>query len=218
MIMAQTPPHGGVSFLRLPAEGPNWISVKMGKKVLHLHRRGFTLIEVMIAMSIVGIGILSMMQLFTACTIQNRQAVNMTAAMLLAQNIQETMAGLPFSDPAYGKTYFGPEPGQTLASYDDIDDFDDGDGGKGTAAAKIFNPPIDSARQQITQLSNYAQDVSVWPVYVNQLSSNSNPSSPDTSQLTYTGAARVTVRILHRQSPTKPWTEVYRTSWIRVAD
>ena len=27
--------------------------------------------------------------------------------MLLAENIQETMAGLSFSDPAYGKTYFG---------------------------------------------------------------------------------------------------------------
>jgi hypothetical protein len=172
----------------------------------------------MLATAIVGIGILSMMQLFTACTIQNRQAVNMTAAMLLAQNVQETMAGLAFSDPAFGKTYFGPEPGQTVASYDDIDDFDDGDGGKGTAAAKIFNPPIDSTRQPIAQMANYAQDVSVWPVYTNQLSSNANPSSPDTSQLAYTGAARVTVRILHRRDAGAPWAEVYRTSWIRVAD
>lgn len=172
----------------------------------------------MLATSIVGIGIVSMMQLFAACTQQNRQAVNMTTAMLLAQNVQETMAGLPFSDPAYGKTYFGPEPGQTLASYDDIDDFDDGDGGKRTAAAKIFNPPIDSTRQPITQLADYAQDVSVWPVYTNQLSANSNPSSPDMSQTSYTGAARVTVMILHRRNPTDAWTEVYRTSWIRVAE
>jgi hypothetical protein len=36
--------------------------------------------------------------------------------------------------------------------------------------------------------------------------------------LTYTGAARVTVRILHRPTSTSSWTEVYRTSWIRVAD
>jgi prepilin-type N-terminal cleavage/methylation domain-containing protein len=180
--------------------------------------RGFTLLEAMLATSIVGIGILSMMQLFTACTIQNRQAVNMTAAMLLAQNVQETMAGLAFSDPAFGKTYFGPEPGQTVGSFDDIDDFDDGDGGKGTAAAKIFNPPIDSTRQQIPQMANYAQDVSVWPVYPNQLSSNSNTSAPDMNQLTYTGAARVTVRILHRRDATAAWTEIYRTSWIRVAE
>jgi Tfp pilus assembly protein PilV len=192
----------------------------MGNAFRHLRSRtgGFTLIEAMLATTIVGVGILSMMQLFTACTQQNRQAVNMTTAMLLAQNIQETMAGLPFSDPAYGKTYFGPEPGQTLASYDDIDDFDDGDGGKRTTAAKVFNPPIDSTRQPITQLSPYAQDVSVWPVYTNQLSSNSNPNSPDVSQLSYTGAARVTVMILHRQNPTDKWTEVYRTSWIRVAE
>jgi prepilin-type N-terminal cleavage/methylation domain-containing protein len=171
-------------------------------------RHGFTLMEAMLAMSIVGVGILSMMQLFTACTFQNRQAVNMTTAMLLAQNVQETMAGLTFSDPAFGKTYFGAEPGQTVGSYDDVDDFD----------AKTFNPPIDSVRQPVSALPNYAQVVSVWPVYANQLSSNANTVSPDVSQTTYTGAARVTVRVLHRRDAASPFNEVYRTSWIRVAD
>ena len=181
-------------------------------------RRGFTLLEAMLATMIVGVGILSMMQLFTACTLQNRSALNMTTAMLLAQNVQETMAGLSFADPAFGRTYFGPEPGQTLGSYDDIDDFDDGDGGKGTAAAKILNPPIDSTRQPISQLAQYAQDVSVWPVYWNKLNSNTNPWSPDVSQLSDQDAARVTVRILHRRTATDAWTEVYRLSWIRVKD
>ena len=128
------------------------------------------------------------------------------AAMLLAENIQETMAGLSFSDPAFGKTYFGVEPGQSMAGYDDIDDFD----------GKTFNPPIDSTRTAITSLSQYSQVISVWPVYSNQLSANSNTASPDISQTTYTGAARVMVRILHRQNPTDVPTEVYRTSWIRV--
>jgi len=169
-------------------------------------RRGFTLIEASLATIIIGVGVLSMMQLFTACTKQNGAASNMTTAMLLAENIQETMAGVSFSDPAYGKTYFGPEPGQTLHSYDDIDDFD----------GKTFSPPIDSTRSAIPSLSQYSQVISVWPVYANQLSANSNTASPDISQTTYTGAARVTVRILHQQSPTDAPTEVYRTSWIRV--
>jgi Tfp pilus assembly protein PilV len=173
-----------------------------------LRRGGFTLIEASLATIIVGVGILSMMQLFTACTRTNGAAVNMTTAMLLAENIRETMAGLSFSDPAYGKTYFGAEPGQTLGSYDDIDDFD----------GKTYNPPIDSTRQTISSLSEYSQVVSVWPVYATQLSSNSNPASPDFSQTTYTGAARVTVRILHRRTPTSTPNEVYRTSWIRVAE
>ena len=170
------------------------------------HRPGFTLIEASLATVIVGVGVLSMMQLFTACTKQNGAAANMTTAMLLAENIQETMAGLSFSDPAFGRTYFGVEPGQTLPSYDDIDDFD----------GKTFSPPIDSTRTAIASLSQYSQVISVWPVYANQLSSNSNPASPDLSQVTYTGAARVMVRILHRQHPGDTPTEVYRTSWIRA--
>jgi prepilin-type N-terminal cleavage/methylation domain-containing protein len=169
-------------------------------------RRGFTLIEASLATVIVGVGILSMMQLFTACTRQNAAAADMTTAMLLAENIQETMAGLSFSDPAFGRTYFGPEPGQTLPSYDDVDDFD----------GKTFSPPIDSTRQPITTLSQYSQVISVWPVYPNQLSANSNTTSPDITQTTYTGAARVTVRILHTQHPGDTPNEVYRTSWIRV--
>src|ERR1044071_3509441 len=144
------------------------------------NRRGFTLIEASLATMIVVVGILSIMQLFTACTTQNGAAANMTTAMLLAENIQETMAGLSFSDPAFGKTYFGVEPGQTLAGYDDMDDFD----------GKTVNPPIDSTRTTIPTLSQYSQVVSVWPVYPNQLSANSNTASPDISQTTYTGEAR----------------------------
>lgn len=165
------------------------------------------------ATAIVGIGILSVMQLYTACTQQNRAAIGITTATFLAEDIQETMAGLAFSDPAYGKTYFGPEPGQTLASYDDIDDFD-----STGSPSNFFNPPIDSTRQPIASLSDYAQVVSVWPVYPNQLTANSNLSSPDMPQTTYTGAARVTVRILHRRAAGLAWSEVYRTSWIRVAE
>jgi len=169
-------------------------------------RRGFTLIEASLATVIVGVGVLSMMRLFAACTIQNRESNHSTTAMLLAENVQETMAGLTLVDPAYGVTYFGPEPGQTLASYDDVDDFNN----------QTFSPPIDATRKPIANLSQYSQIVTVWPVYANKLSSNTNPSSPDFPQMSYTGAARVHVRIMYQRTPTTPPAEVYRTSWIRV--
>jgi prepilin-type N-terminal cleavage/methylation domain-containing protein len=169
-------------------------------------RRGFTLIEASLATTIVGVGVLAMMQLFAACTSQNQESNHTTTAMLLATNIQETMAGLTLVDPAYGVTYFGPEPGQTLASYDDVDDFN----------GQTFNPPIDSSRKPIAELSQYSQVVSVWPVYANKLSSNTNPSSPDFPQTTYTGAARVLVRIMYQKTPSAVANEVYRTSWVRV--
>ncbi len=160
----------------------------------------------MLAVVIVGVGVLGSMNLLAACSRQNSAAASMTTAMLLAENIQETMAGLSFTDPAYGKTYFGAEPGQVLATYDDVDDFD----------GQTFNPPIDSLRKPIAGLPNYEQVVSVWPVYSNKLNSNTNPASPDIPKTTYTGAARVLVRVLHRKTVSSPFVEIYRTRWIRV--
>jgi hypothetical protein len=85
-----------------------------------------------------------------------------------------------------------------------VDDFD----------GAVFNPPIDSFRQPIPELTQYTQVVSVWPVFLNNLRSNSDESNPDLPKTSYQGAVRVRVRILH-QSAGAP-TEVYRTSWIRL--
>jgi len=174
-----------------------------------VRRRGFTLIETALATIIVGTGIVATMQLFAACTQQNRNAGEMTTAMMLASNIQEAMIGLSFNDPGSGRTFYGPESGELLTTYDDVDDFD------GFTTNNLAGP-IDSMRQPIADLSQYQQLVSVWPVYVNQLTANSNESSPDISKTTYTGAVRVRVRILYRAVSTDPATEVYRTSWVRV--
>jgi hypothetical protein len=48
------------------------------------------------------------------------------------------------------------------------------------------------------------------------LSSNSDPAAPAIPKTAYTGAARVTVRILYRVKTTDAPVEIYRTSWIRV--
>jgi type II secretory pathway pseudopilin PulG len=168
--------------------------------------RGFTLIEAALTTVIVGVAFVAIMQLFAACTQQNRIGQNMTTAMLLAGHIQETMAGLSFNDPAYATTYFGPEPGQTPASYDDVDDFD----------GAAFSPPIDSRRQQIIGQTQYTQMVTVQPVLAMQPSSNADPTVNAIPKSTYTGCVRVTVRILYRTNPTDTAVEVYRTSWLRV--
>lgn len=170
-------------------------------------RRGFTLIEAALTVAIVGFAILALMTLSGALTGQNAAAGQSTTALLLASNVQEGMAGLSFNDPAFANTYFGPEPGEALASFNDVDDFD----------GQTFGPPIDAARQPIAGLAQYSQVVTVLPVYANKLNSNTNPGSPDLPRTAYTGAARVTVRVLYRPRPTAPAQEVYRTSWIRTA-
>jgi hypothetical protein len=170
-------------------------------------RRGFTLMEAALATIIVGTGITALMALAGSLTDQNNTAGQMTTSMLLASHIQEAMEGLSFNDPAYASTYFGPEPGETLANFNDIDDFD----------GQSISPPIDAARQPIAGLSKYTQVVTVLPVYANKLNSNTNPASLDLPKTANTGAARVMVRILYKQAPTSAAKEVFRTSWIRTA-
>lgn len=169
--------------------------------------RGFTLIETALATIIVGVGIVASMQLFATCSVQNRASNQMTAAMLLCDNVREAMAGLNFNDPTTGKTTWGSEE-SSLSGYDDVDDFD----------GKTYSPPIDSLRASITTMSQYSQVVSVVPVFINKLSSNTNDSALEIAKGTYTGAVRVRVRVLYRLRPTDVPTEVYRCSWIRMDD
>ena len=138
-------------------------------------------------MIIIGVGVVSSIQLFAACSQENRTSNQMTTAMLLTAHIREAMVGLSFNDPISGKTNFGYEAGETLTGFNDIDDFD----------GQTFSPPIDSLRSTITSMGQYTQVVSVFPVYPNKLNSNTNESTPEISKTTYTGAARVRVRVLY---------------------
>jgi type II secretory pathway pseudopilin PulG len=169
-------------------------------------RSAFTLLESALATIIIGVGILSMMGLFEACSRQNRQGAQATTAMMLAGHIQEMMEGLPFVDPVKGRTTFGPEVGETLATFNDIDDFDN----------QTLSPPIDSTRTPVPALSQYTQVITVMPVYPNQPSSNADEAKPEIPKAAYTGAARIRVKILYRVHPADAPQEVYRAQWIRL--
>lgn len=167
---------------------------------------GFTLIECALAMVIIGVGMIASIRLFSACSQQSSSSNQMTTAMLLTSHIREAMVGLSFNDPISGRSNFGYEAGETLPTFDDIDDFD----------GQTYNPPIDSLRSTITSLGQYSQVVSVLPVFPNKLKSNTNESALEISKTTYTGAARVRVRILFRAKTTDTAKEVYRASWVRL--
>ena len=168
-------------------------------------RGGYSLIETALATIIVGVGVVALMQLFASCTKQNQLGANMTTALLLAQNVQEAMADLPFRDPR--GTGFGREETGTGADahkdFNDVDDFHDWTSAPGA--------PIDATRERLAGLAGYAQAVSVERINPNQLS----------SVLPGDDAVRVTVRITYRSpgsaaAGTPP--EVYRVSWVRVRD
>lgn len=170
------------------------------------YARGFTLIEAALATIIVGTGVLASVQLFGVCAEQNMHGTRSTAAIMLANNVQEATGLLAFRDPQFGGATFGPETGENLAAYDDLDDLNN----------LTFSPPIDANRNSIAAMTQYSQLVTVRPVFPDQLSSNSNDASPTISTATYTGAVRVRVRVLYRPSVAEPAEEVYQRSWVRL--
>jgi prepilin-type N-terminal cleavage/methylation domain-containing protein len=158
---------------------------------------GFTLIEVALTTVIVGTGILAGVQLLAACSQQNRAAAQATTAMLLANNVQEAIAHLPFSDPS-GSTTFGlEEAGQPMTLWDDVDDFN----------GRTFSPPIDAALQPIPDLAKFSQQITVQRCDPQRLTLNAAGAD----------AARVTVRVLFtRRDGTQE--EIHQLTWVRVRD
>ncbi|WP_459924376.1 type IV pilus modification PilV family protein [Desulfatiferula olefinivorans] len=62
--------------------------------------RGFTIVEVMIAIVIFSIGVLAVAQMQVRALNAGRQSFNQTEAAMWAANQAETFVSLPFTDPA----------------------------------------------------------------------------------------------------------------------
>jgi prepilin-type N-terminal cleavage/methylation domain-containing protein len=114
-------------------------------------RDGFTLIEVLIAILLVGIAIVSLVSANGAFTQANGAGVELSTAEFLIEQIRELSIVLEVIDPNTGTATFGPEASETLADYDDLDDFH----------GAVFSPPISADRNTLTDLSAYSQQITV---------------------------------------------------------
>ena len=180
---------------------------------MRIHRtrtgaRGFTLQEASLAVVIVAFGFLATMELFAACTEENRRSSQMTTAQMLATNIQELTTGLAFNDPYYASAKIGPELGEIKENFNDVDDFD----------GFSSNPPVDSMRASIDELKQYTQFVTVTAIDPNRPGNNWDKAKPEIALGTYTGAVRVRVTIYYQKSPADQPIEVLKTTWVRLDD
>jgi prepilin-type N-terminal cleavage/methylation domain-containing protein len=159
---------------------------------------GFTLLEVLMSLTIVGLGILGSMRLFASCSQNNGEAAHTSTALFLANNIQEMMAELPFADPSGLPTAGLEEVGQPVSVWDDIDDFN------GYSA----RPPIDASRMPVPELAQYRQLITVQSIDPNGLTTNAANAD----------AARVTVQVFYLPPgrPASEEREVHRISWVRM--
>jgi len=120
-----------------------------------MRKTGFSLIEVLVAIMLVGIAIVSLVGANHVFTQANGAGAELSTAEFLAEQIRELTATLPLFDPGSATwTTFGPEEA-TLAGYDDVDDFD----------GASFCPPIAAAdRTTLDNLAAYRQDIVVQNV------------------------------------------------------
>jgi Tfp pilus assembly protein PilV len=155
-------------------------------------RAGFTLVEAAMVTVIIGVGVMSMLQLLAAGTAANEDAAELTVAINLANNIHEIALGMPYYDPQTPTVWNSKEP--TVAEWDNITDLD----------GATFNPPVDARRNPIPEYAGWRQSVEVESVKNDKVT----VTTPDT---TAEPTARVTVTVRHRGRT------VYVTSWLVVA-
>ena len=127
-----------------------------------------------------------------AFTKANGAGTDQSTAEFLIGQIREMTALLPVIDPQTELATFGPETGETLATYDDLDDFD----------AAGYSPPINSERASLAQFSAYSQQITV-----------ENVSASNFEQVVAnhsTNFVRVTVRVYLNSR------QISSASWLRT--
>ena len=156
------------------------------------YKSGFSLIEVLIAILLVGLAVASLMAGNTALTKANGVGTDLSNAEFLLGEIRELTALLAVVDPETGVSTFGPETGEALADFDDLDDFD----------GAVFSPPINAERSTLNNSAAFSQQIAVKNVSASNFELAVGDHGSD--------FVRVTVRILLNSQ------EITSASWLRA--
>ncbi len=111
------------------------------------YKRGFTLVEVLVAIMLLGVAIASLVATNISLTKANGAGADLSTAEFLVEQIRELSVMVAVVDPEDGSS-FGAEEG-SLADYDDLDDFD----------GATFSPPIDAGREVLSNFAAFSQQV-----------------------------------------------------------
>jgi len=164
------------------------------------HERGFSFVEILISIILVGLSITALVFASNSFTMANGAGADLSTAEFLVEQIRELTTLLPVMDPAITAdawTSLGPGGDEsTVGSYDDVDDFDGFD-------SATLGAPIDAGRNLLNELSAFSQVVTVERVSqsnFDQVVADSNASP----------FIRVTVRVELNDR------EITSASWIRA--
>jgi len=133
-------------------------------------RRGFSLIETMVAMVIITVAITALCEVLVAGTNANVSGNELTTAVNMAAAVHEIAVGLPLSNSG--------QP--VIGAWRDVWDLN----------GLKFSPPIDAGRRPMPSCPNWEQRVTLQSVDANNLSL---PIENDRTA----PAARLTVEVYH---------------------
>jgi prepilin-type N-terminal cleavage/methylation domain-containing protein len=157
-----------------------------------MRRTGFTLVEVLVAVILVGLAIACLLAASSSFTSTNAAGFDLSTAEFFTEQIRELTALLPVVDPNSGTDVFGPEEA-ALADYDDLDDFD----------GASFSPPINADRQPLDNFAAFSQQVTVENVNAANFEQVVGDHTSD--------FVRVTVKVCLNAR------EITSTSWLRAS-
>ena len=158
------------------------------------YKSGFSLIEVLIAILLVGLAVASLVAANSALTRANGAGTDLSTAEFLLGEIRELTTLLSVVDPEdYDVSIFGPETGESLDTYNDLDDF---------SGLPPFSPPINAQRLPINSAAGFSQQITVENVSASNFELVVGNHTSD--------FVRVTVRILLNSR------EISSASWLRA--
>ena len=154
-------------------------------------KKGFTLVEVLISIVLLGVAICAILGANVSFTKANGAGTKLATAEFLTEQIRTITAMADVVDPQTGTGVWGAEEG-SVSLYDDLDDFD----------GLTFSPPIDANANSLSALAGYSQRVIVENVSASNFGQTVGDHGSD--------FVRVTVIILSGGE------EITRMSWVRA--
>src|SRR5688500_10831932 len=139
---------------------------------------GFSLLQALLTTVIIITGATAMLLLVATARVANADSAAITHAVHLAENIRELTLRLAFHDP-HAPGHFGPEWGETFATFDDLDDLD------GFRSSNVGGP-VDGRRQVIADQKHWEQIVAVESVNPRDLPQAAAPGSAPMVRVTVT--------------------------------
>ena len=116
-------------------------------------RQGFTLVEALVAVIIIGLGAAAIMVSAASNTRANDTGSKLTDAVFLGQELREWTLGLPFTDPDPGDQ--GNPPGSDGSDPQDfVDDLDD-------LMGVTYAPPRDGSGAAISGMPGWSQTINM---------------------------------------------------------